>query len=96
MQSWVLGQYRDTGCESPLGTLFLSLFAYIRHHGPKHMESSHRPTPPLGFPCRVCNVGYPTGSALEQHYRDAFVHPKCTRCDLGFLDNTAMQTVSPF
>ncbi|KAI0252960.1 hypothetical protein BJV78DRAFT_258234 [Lactifluus subvellereus] len=42
-------------------------------------------------PCRICDRAYSTANALEQHYRDTPVHPKCTRCNVGFLDNTAKQ-----
>ncbi|KAI9458897.1 hypothetical protein BJY52DRAFT_403433 [Lactarius psammicola] len=47
----------------------------------------------LGPPssCRICSRVYSTVSALEQHYRDTPVHPKCTRCDIGFVDNAAIQ-----
>ncbi|KAH9174719.1 hypothetical protein EDB89DRAFT_464591 [Lactarius sanguifluus] len=41
--------------------------------------------------CRICSRVYSTVSALEQHYRDTPVHPKCTRCDIGFADNAAIQ-----
>lgn len=41
--------------------------------------------------CRICDRGYSTVNALEQHYRDTPVHPKCTRCNIGFKDNAAIQ-----
>ncbi|KAH8998139.1 hypothetical protein EDB92DRAFT_2026515 [Lactarius akahatsu] len=41
--------------------------------------------------CRICSRVYSTVNALEQHYRDTPVHPKCTRCDIGFADNAAIQ-----
>ena len=44
--------------------------------------------------CRICDRAYVTASALVQHYRDTPVHPKCTRCNIGFLDNPAIQAVS--
>lgn len=62
------------------------------------MLSVHRPIvvpkAPAAFSCRTCDRAYPTANALELHYRDTPVHPKCTRCDIGFVDNAAMQTVS--
>jgi len=45
--------------------------------------------------CRICDRMYTSTSALEQHFRDTPVHPKCSRCNVGFLDNTAIQAVSP-
>lgn len=41
--------------------------------------------------CRICDRAYVTASALVQHYRDTPVHPKCTRCNIGFADNAAIQ-----
>ncbi|KAI0000661.1 hypothetical protein BJV74DRAFT_959616 [Russula compacta] len=56
-----------------------------------HAASVHRPITLPVFTCRICSSTYPTSSALEQHYRDAPVHPKCTRCNTGFVDNVAIQ-----
>ncbi|KAI0320488.1 hypothetical protein OF83DRAFT_575203 [Amylostereum chailletii] len=41
--------------------------------------------------CTVCVRQCASPAALQQHYRDMAVHPKCTRCNLGFKDNTAIQ-----
>ena len=74
----------------------------ICRHGPKHAASVHRPiasTAPAAstaITCRICVKAYLSTSALEQHYRDTPVHPKCTRCKNGFLDNAAMQAVSSY
>ena len=46
--------------------------------------------------CRICDRVYTTPNALEQHYRDTPVHPKCTRCNIGFADNAAIQAVSSY
>jgi hypothetical protein len=46
--------------------------------------------------CRICDRAYATANALEQHYRDTPVHPKCTRCNIGFADNAAIQAVSSY
>ncbi|KAH9953788.1 hypothetical protein BC827DRAFT_106401 [Russula dissimulans] len=57
-----------------------------------HNNSAH-PLIPLGaFPCRTCNLSYPSAAALRQHYLASTVHPTCTRCNTGFVDNFAMQT----
>ncbi|KAI0263097.1 hypothetical protein BC834DRAFT_889105 [Gloeopeniophorella convolvens] len=41
--------------------------------------------------CRVCGRMYSTAGALQQHYKDTPIHPKCARCDIGFADNAAIQ-----
>jgi hypothetical protein len=51
-------------------------------------------SPALAHACRICDRAYVSASALVQHYRDTPVHPKCTRCNIGFVDNTAIQAVS--
>ncbi|KAF8500366.1 hypothetical protein F5888DRAFT_1610383, partial [Russula emetica] len=59
-----------------------------------HTASVHRPIASAAFSCRICDRAYPNTSALEQHYRDTPVHPKCVRCNIGFVDNAAVQAVS--
>ncbi|KAI0287679.1 hypothetical protein BC826DRAFT_742493 [Russula brevipes] len=56
-----------------------------------HMASVHRPIPSVAFSCRICNRAYSNANKLEEHYRDTPVHPKCSRCDIGFVDNAAIQ-----
>ncbi|KAI0305230.1 hypothetical protein B0F90DRAFT_1702700 [Multifurca ochricompacta] len=41
--------------------------------------------------CHTCDRVYSSASALEQHYRDFPVHPKCARCNIGFANNAAIQ-----
>ncbi|KAI0278029.1 hypothetical protein BGY98DRAFT_570516 [Russula aff. rugulosa BPL654] len=53
-----------------------------------------RPSSSAACYCHVCNRPYNTTSALEQHYRDTPIHPKCTRCNIGFVDSAAVQAVS--
>ena len=53
-----------------------------------------RPSSSAAFCCHVCSRMYTSSSALEQHYRDTPVHPKCARCNIGFLDNAGLQAVS--
>ncbi len=53
-----------------------------------------RPSSSATNHCRVCNRLYTSTSALDQHYRDTPVHPKCTRCNVGFMDNAAILAVS--
>jgi hypothetical protein len=59
---------------------------------PSPAQPSRLPLSPHS--CRICDRAYVTASALEQHYRDTPVHPKCTRCNVGFADNAAIQAVS--
>ena len=89
---------------SPQLLLFLAL-----RMAPQHKQKVHKtnfPTVPAKVPaqpsraslsphsCRICDRAYVTASALDQHYRDTPVHPKCTRCNVGFADNAAIQAVS--
>ena len=79
---------------SPSRVTFLSSFISMPHRLPKHMNTVHHPMPSLGFSCRICNIAYSSRGALEQHYLQTPVHPNCTRCDIGFVDNVAIQAVS--
>jgi hypothetical protein len=54
-----------------------------------------RPSSSAACICRVCDRSYTSTSALEQHYRDTPVHPKCMRCNIGFVDDVAIRVVSP-
>ncbi|KAI9452748.1 hypothetical protein F5148DRAFT_497503 [Russula earlei] len=56
-----------------------------------HTVAVHPPIPPAAFSCRTCNVLYTSADLLERHYLEAQSHPKCTRCNIGFVDNAAMQ-----
>jgi len=84
-----------------LAVSFLTVFPIwvVSHkcrHLPKHNASAHRPITSAAFSCRIRDRGFPNTIALEQHYRDTPVHPNCTSCNLGFLDNAAMQAVRSF
>ncbi|KAI0031318.1 hypothetical protein K488DRAFT_52330, partial [Vararia minispora EC-137] len=41
--------------------------------------------------CSVCNRTYVSPAALKQHFRDMTVHPNCTRCNEGFLDDSKLE-----
>jgi len=70
-------------------------FEYLSQHVPKHTTAVHPPISSFAFTCRICNLSYSSAVTLDQHYLDAPIHPKCTRCDIGFVDNPDMQAVSP-
>ncbi|KAH9984501.1 hypothetical protein BJV77DRAFT_952820 [Russula vinacea] len=62
---------------------------------PPPIQQPPRPTSSAACFCRVCDRSYTSTSALEQHYRDTPVHPKCMRCNVGFVDDAAIRAVSP-
>lgn len=53
-----------------------------------------RPSSSAACYCHICNRSYTSTSALEQHYRDTPVHSKCSRCNIGFVDDDALRAVS--
>ena len=99
-------------CKSESALILVSTFPYILlsftlSMAPQHKQKIHKtsftavPTQQsraFSSPhsCRICDRAYATANALEQHYRDTPVHPKCTRCNIGFADNAAIQAVSTY
>ncbi|KZV76857.1 hypothetical protein PENSPDRAFT_569201 [Peniophora sp. CONT] len=43
--------------------------------------------------CLTCNRKYESQRALDQHYRDSLVHPRC-ECGQGFADKLSLQAPS--
>ncbi|VDC03754.1 unnamed protein product [Peniophora sp. CBMAI 1063] len=52
----------------------------------EHIRTNH---PDLW--CSRCNECFSVASALNNHFQNSFVHPKCYDCGLGFFDEAARQ-----
>ena len=54
-----------------------------------------QPSPPTPrSKCSICDISFPSATALDVHYQASIMHPSCGACGKSCLDKTELTTVS--